>query len=166
MPFEIPDNLNPDLMPLAWLIGRWEGTGKGTWPGTGDFEYGQQVDISHNGGDYLHYLSQTFETDDEGKAVRPLSMETGFWLPGGNGNVDLVLAHPQGYAEIWYGHVDGAKIELATDAVMRTKDAEPVTGGSRLYGNVENDLLWTWDKATTEVPLQAYMWARLQRRSN
>lgn len=166
MPFEIPDNLSPELVGLAWMIGRWEGTGKGSWPGTGDFEYGQQIEIAHNGANYLHYLSQTFEVDHDGQPVRPLSMETGFWLPHGDGEIDLVLAHPEGYAEIWYGKSDGAKIELTTDAVMRTKDAEAVTGGQRLYGNVEGDLLWTWDKVTTEVPLQAYLWARLQRRSS
>ncbi|TDT30016.1 FABP family protein [Naumannella halotolerans] len=163
MAFEIPDDLNPNLLGLAWMLGRWEGSGKGTWPGVGEFDYGQQVDVTHNGADYLHYLSQTFEVDDAGKAVRPLSMETGFWRASGDGELDLVLAHPEGYAEIWYGKSDGAKIELTTDAVMRTKGAEPVTGGQRLYGNVEGDLLWTWDRATTEVPLQAFMWARLQR---
>ncbi|MDU3081248.1 MAG: FABP family protein, partial [Cutibacterium avidum] len=25
MPFQIPDDLNRDLMPLAWMIGHWEG---------------------------------------------------------------------------------------------------------------------------------------------
>ena len=37
------------------------------------------------------------------------------------------------------------------------------TGGHRLYGNVESDLLWTFDRATTDVALQPYLWARLQR---
>ncbi|KPG66870.1 fatty acid-binding protein, partial [Cutibacterium acnes] len=25
MPFQIPDDLNRDLMPLAWMIGHWGG---------------------------------------------------------------------------------------------------------------------------------------------
>lgn len=163
MPFEIPDNLDTNLMGVAWMVGRWEGTGKGSWPGRGDFEYGQQVDIAQNGSDYLHYLSQTFEVDDQGRAVRPLTMETGFWRPQADGSIDVVICHPEGFAEMWTGKLDGARIELTTDAVMRTKDAEPVTGGQRLYGNVDGDLLWTWDKATTEVELQSFMWARLTR---
>ena len=81
MPFEIPDGLNPAVNRLAWLVGRWEGTGKGVYPDTEEFDFGQQVDFAHNGGDFLHYLSQTFEVDAEGKAIRPLSMETGFWRP-------------------------------------------------------------------------------------
>ena len=41
MPFELPSNLHPDLVPIAWLIGRWEGRGKGAYPGIGDFYFVQ-----------------------------------------------------------------------------------------------------------------------------
>ena len=69
-----------------------------------------------------------------------------------------------GWAEVWAGTVQGAKIELTTDVVARTTTSElNYTGGRRLYGNVEGDLLWTLDRATTEVDLQPYMWARLTR---
>ena len=81
MSFESPEDLHPDLAPIAWLIGRWEGSGKATYPGTTDFDFGQQIDFAHNGGNYLHYLSQLFEVNDEGMAIRPLDMETGFWRP-------------------------------------------------------------------------------------
>ena len=62
------------------------------------------------------------------------------------------------------GALLGAKIELTTDLVARTDTAElPYTGGHRLYGNVDGDLMWAFDRATTDVRLQPYMWARLQR---
>lgn len=165
MPFEIPEGLHDDLMGLAWMIGRWEGTGKGNWPGVGAFEYGQQIDFSHNGGPYLHYLSQTFDVDSEGKAVQARSMETGFWRPDGKNGLEVVMCHPEGYSEVWYGKVEGAKIELHTDAVVRTTSAQDYTAGQRLYGNVESDLLWAFDRATATEPLQPYMWARLQKQS-
>jgi hypothetical protein len=161
--FEIPPGLHRDLMGVAWLIGRWEGTGKGTYPGTEDFEFGQQVDFAQNGGNYLHYLSQTFEMAANGKAIRPLSMETGFWRPQRDGSIEVVMCHPSGYAEVWYGQVTGAKIELATDAVVRTVSADDYSAGQRLYGNVEGDLLWTFDKAALGQPLQTNLWARLKR---
>src|SRR3712207_8708285 len=111
-------------MPIAWMIGRWEGSGKGTYPGTEDFDFGQQIDFAHNGGNYLHYLSQTFETDEAGLAVRPLTMETGFWRPQGDSTLEVLLSHPEGYVEIWYGKINGAQIELSTDTVARTASAE------------------------------------------
>jgi hypothetical protein len=163
MAFEIPQGLHPDLVGVAWLIGRWEGAGKGTYPGTPDFDFGQQIDFAHNGGNYLHYLSQTFEMGPDGRAVRPLSMETGFWRPQGDGTMEVVLCHPDGYAEVWYGKVTGAQIELATDAVVRTLTADDYSAGQRLYGQVEGDLLWTFDKAAQGQPLQTNLWARLVR---
>ncbi len=163
MAFEIPAGLHSDLMGIAWLIGRWEGRGKGTYPGTKDFEFGQQIDFAHNGGNYLHYLSQTFVLGEDGKAIEPLSMETGFWRPQQDSTIEVVMCHPSGYAEVWYGKVTGAKIELATDAVVRTASADEYSAGQRLYGNVEGDLLWTFDKAAQGHPLQTNLWARLTR---
>ena len=123
----------------------------------------QQVDFAQNGGDFLHYLSQTFEVDADGQPLRPLDMETGFWRPQEDGSLEVVMCHPAGYAEVWYGQVAGAKIELATDAVVRTATAEEYTAGQRLYGLVEGDLLWTLDKAAGGHPLQNHLWARLRR---
>lgn len=165
MPFQIPDNLHRDLMPLAWMIGHWEGEGHGNDPDTGEFSFGAQIDIADNGGAYLHYLCQTFVRDEEGRPAAPLRMETGFWRPHvDEKTVDVVMCAPEGWAEVWTGTIDGAKIELVTDAVARTKDSDVAyTGGQRLYGQVEGDMLWTFDRATTDTPLQAYMWARMAR---
>ncbi len=163
MAFEIPSDLHPDLVALAWMVGRWEGVGKGSYPGTDDFDFGQQIDFAHNGKPYLHYLSQTFEMDEEGRAAKPLTMETGFWRPQKDGTLEVVMCHPDGYAEVWYGKITGAKIEISTDAVVRTSSADDYTAGQRLYGNVEGDLLWTFDKAADGQPLQNHLWGRLAR---
>lgn len=164
MPFEIPEDLNENLYGLAWMIGRWEGRGKGTWPGEGEFEFSHQIDIDHNGGPYLFFLSQMFDLDAEGNATRTRTIETGFWRPDGKGNVEVLLCHPEGYSEVWFGSVTGAKIELVTDSVMRTATAEQAyTGGQRLFGQVEGDLMWSFDRATEDVALQPYMWGRLER---
>lgn len=164
MAFEISSDLNPRLMGIAWMIGRWEGNGHGTWPDRGDFSYGVQIDFSTNGGPYLHYLMQTFETDEDGEPIAPLDMETGFWRPQDDGTMEVVMCHPLGVAEVWFGSITGGRIELTTDAVARTSTAEiPYTGGHRLYGSVDGDLLFTFDRATTTHTLQNYLWARVQR---
>ena len=77
--------------------------------------------------------------------------------------LEVVLVHPTGFAEIYYGKVDGAKIEMATDAVARTATAKEYTSGHRLYGLVEGDLLWTYDMAAMGQEIQSHIWARLQR---
>ena len=163
MPYEIPSDLHPDLVAIAWMVGRWEGTGKGQYPGVEEFDFGQQIDFSHNGRNYLHYLSQTFEMDADGRALRPLTMETGFWRPQRDGSIEVVMCDPDGFAEIWYGTINGAKIELSTDAVARTATAPEYTAGQRLYGNVDGELLWTFDKAADGHPLQNHLWGRLRR---
>jgi hypothetical protein len=163
VPFEIPSDLNPDLVALAWMIGSWEGSGKSSYPGTEDADFGQRIDISHNGGSYLHYLSQTYEVDADGAPVRPLGMETGFWRPKRDASLEVVMCNPTGVVEIWYGHIQGAKIEITTDAVARTNSAPDYSAGHRLYGQVEGDLLWTFDRAADGQPLQSYQWGRLRR---
>jgi hypothetical protein len=160
---ETSDGLHSSLRGLAWMIGRWEGSGKATYPGSEDYDFGQQIDFAHNGQDYLHYLSQTFELGVDGTPVRSLSMETGFWRPQEDSSLEVVMCHPAGYAEVWYGLITGPKIELVTDAVVRTATAEEYAAGQRLYGHVEGDLLWTFDKAAQGQPLQSHMWARLRR---
>jgi hypothetical protein len=92
-------------------------------------------------------------------------METGFWRPNhDNADLEVLLSHPEGFVEVWTGKVQGAKIELTTDVVARTDTASlAYTGGQRLYGNVNGDLMWTWDRATDQIPMQPYRWAQLKK---
>jgi hypothetical protein len=162
MHFDIPENINPALLGLNWLLGVWEGNGHGSWPGEGDFEYGQRIEFSSNGEPFLHYISQLWTLDDNGQPAAPLTMETGFWLPHDDATLDVLITHPEGWVEMWAGRVQGARIDLATDLVARIpSNPREVSGGQRLYGNVDGDLMWTWDRASTGVPLQPYLWARL-----
>ena len=162
MQFNIDDSVNQQLLGLAWLLGTWEGEGNVSWPGLGEDHFGQRIDFSSNGLRYIHYISQTYLLDDDGHPARPFTMETGFWFPHDDATLDVVLADADGWVENYTGTIHGTKIELISDVVARIKTAdEPYTGGSRLYGNVNEALMWTWDCATTDVPLQPFMWATL-----
>lgn len=155
--------LHPDLTPIAFLLGHWQGNGHGDYPTIERFQFGQEVAFTHDGRPFLHYLSRTWLLDDDGAAKRPLALETGFFRPQTDGELEVLLTHPSGVAEIYYGTVDGAKIELRTDAVSRTSSAKEYSAGHRLFGLVEGDLLWTFDMAAVGQPMQSHIWARLQR---
>ena len=163
MPFEIPSDLHPDLMPVVWLLGNWHGDGHGDYPTIEPFTFEQDVVFAHDTRPFLHYFSRTWITDDKGERVRPGALETGFLRPKEDGQLELVLAHPTGYAEVWYGEVDGPRITLATDVVARTSSAKEYTAGQRMYGLVEGDLMYAYDMAAMGQALQPHTWARLQR---
>ena len=163
MPFAIPADLHPNLLPVAFLLGHWHGNGHGAYPTIEPFDFGQEVAFTHDGRPFLHYFSRTWLLDEDGKEVRPLALETGFLRPQPGNEIELLLTHPTGFAEIYYGSVDGAKLVLTTDAVVRTSSAKEYVAGSRLYGLVEGDLLWTFDMAAVGESLQPHIWARLQR---
>ncbi len=163
MPVELSADLPADLVPLAWLIGRWEGAGVGGYPTIDSFNFGQEVTFGHIGKPFLTYVSRSWLLDDVGNQVRPLATESGYWRPQPGGEVEVVLAHPTGFAEIWVGTVTGAKVDLTTDVVVRTVTAKEYTGGRRLYGLVDGELLWAMDMAAVGQPLQSHLSARLKR---
>lgn len=168
MAFEIPDDLHPALGPVAWLLGTWYGSGRGEYPTMEAFGYDQEVAFAHDGRSFLHYFSRSWITDADGQRVGPGALETGFLRLGADMTddgypVELVLAHPTGYAEVWYGVVDGPRLTLATDVVARTLTAEDYTAGQRMYGLVEGSLMYAYDMAAMDQPMQSHLWGRLNR---
>ena len=163
MPFELPENLHPDCAPLAWLLGTWQGNGHGDYPTIEAFHFGQECIFTHDGRPFLHYLSRSWIVDESGEKLRDAALETGFVRSRADGSVEVLLTHSSGFAEVWYGAADGAKLEITTDAVVRTTTAKEYAGGHRLYGLVEGDLLWAFDMAAMGQPLQPHLWARLVR---
>jgi hypothetical protein len=154
---------HPDLAPVRFLLGRWEGAGVGGYPTIESFQFGQEISFSHNGKPYLIYVSRTWLLGADGVPGRPLAMETGFWRPQPGGKLEVVLAHPTGIAEIYLGEVTGTKIEMATDLVASTASAKEVRGGHRLYGLVGQDLAYAFDMAAVGQALQPHVSAHLKR---
>jgi hypothetical protein len=148
-----------DLDPIAFLIGRWRGEGVGGYPTMEDFRYGEEVVFAQNGKPFLSYTQRTWALDDG----RPLHAETGYWRPRPEGGLEVVLAHPTGVAEIYYGTVAFSKIELATDVVVRTSSAKEVTALKRLYGLVDGRLMYAVDMAAVGQPLTPHLSATLER---
>ena len=115
MAFTIPENLHPDLVPLAWLIGTWRGKGRGEYPNVPGFQFAQEVSFNHDGRAFLNYFSRSWIIDENDEIIRPAASEVGFWRVKENNVLEVLLAHNTGIAEGWVGVVKGAKIQLEMD---------------------------------------------------
>ncbi|MER3453098.1 MAG: fatty acid-binding-like protein, partial [Acidimicrobiia bacterium] len=129
--------MHPDLAPLAFLLGTWQGEGTGEYPTIEPFTYGEEVRFTETGKPFLVYTQRTWSLDDG----RPLHAETGYWRPQPGGRLEVVLAHRTGIAEIEEGAlVDGRRIELTSTFVGRTSTAKEVTALARRF-EVDGDTL-------------------------
>ena len=165
MVFVLDTTLPPALAPLAWLVGRWEGVGVVGYPSIESARFGQEVVCSHDGRPFLEWQSRTWLLDDDGKKVRPLAVELGFWRVLDDGEIELLLSHPTGVVEMYVGRRDPAKpvVELRTDGVLRSPAAKEYNAGVRMYGLVESQLAWVMDMASVGQPMQSHVSAQLRR---
>lgn len=155
--------LHPSLEPFAFLLGTWRGVGVGGYPTIESFRYGQEVVFGHAGKPVLTYVSRSWLLDDAGNVLRAGAGESGFWRVDAAGELEVVLAHASGIAEVWIGNLAFGRIELSTDVVVRTASAKEVTAGHRLYGTVDGDLLYAFDMAAAGQPLGPHLSARLKK---
>ena len=164
-----PD-LHPALLGLLPFIGKWRGRGQGGYPGVEDFNFAQEVVISHDGRPFLHYESRAWILDDDSKPVRKANREIGFWRPvtddQGRATDDLeaTMVTPTGVMELYLGRVIGTtRLEMETDAIVRTATAKVVTAGHRLFGIVDGALLYAQEMAAEGHKLEPHLSARLLR---
>lgn len=81
----------------------------------------------------------------------------------GGFEIEVAIVHPTGVSEFYLGEVRGPRIDLATDAVVRSSTAKSYQAATRLYGLVEGHLLWAWDMAALGQELRTHASARLAR---
>jgi len=199
---ELDASLPPEIVPLSWLLGVWEGTGIVHYQ-VGDevlqAEFGHRVSFSHDGLPYLNYTSYSWVLDSSSGDTeqKPYVSETGYWrlsrpiepgepgpgmLPGigvppsattetveilrnaqGSFDLEVSIVHPDGVSELYLGAVAGPRIDLSTDAVVRTSSAKPYAAATRLYGLVDKRLLWAWDIAALGQGLRSHASGSLDR---
>ena len=162
-----PD-LHPALLGLLPFIGLWRGRGQGGFPEPEDFDFAQEVRISHDGRPFLAYESRIWILDADSKPVRMAEREVGWWRPvlvndRPGDEMEATLTTPSGAMELYIGRVSGTRLEMVTDAVVRTPSALEVTAGHRLFGIVDGALLYAHEQAVDDSGLRPHMSARLLR---
>ncbi|GAA3941751.1 FABP family protein [Microbacterium soli] len=86
--------------------------------------------------------------------VESLRTEDGF-------PIEVSVVHSDGTLELYLGRIAGPRIDIATDAVVRSAGAKAYTAATRMYGLVDSHLLWAWDITALGEQLKSHASARL-----
>lgn len=152
--------LHPDLASLAFLVGTWQGEGRGAYPTVDDFTYVEEIVIGHVGKPFLTYVQKSRHAD----TGLPLHGESGYYRPAGPTGIELAIAHPFGAVEVSEGAVDGQRIEMMSRFVATTTTAKEVTEVRRTIEVDGAGMHYVLDMAAVGQPLQFHLEATLHRR--
>lgn len=155
-------------------------------------EFNQTVEFSYDDQPFLGYVSKTTLSDGTNLptevgfwrlAKSPESADHGPGLLPGTGqkqlttreqlealrnkdggfDIEVSILHPSGISELYLGQIKGARVDLSTDAVMRSQSAKEYLAATRMFGQVEGALLWAWDITALGNPMGSHASARLER---
>ena len=150
--------LHADLEPVRFLIGSWQGSGRGEYPTIEPFEYREKVSFVPGPGKPFLFYTQRNRAEDGS----PLHSEAGYvrMTPAGP---ELVIAQPTGLVEVHGGQLVDMTIRFRSSVVEATETAKPVREVVRRLVGEADALSYTLDMAFAEAPLTLHLAATLQR---
>jgi hypothetical protein len=158
-----------------------------------DVEFRQRIEFAHDGQNVLTYISsaELIETGQKlpselgywrlARAAEPADHGPGMLVGEGEptfqshedleklrnaeGGFDIQVStlQPGGFAELYDGKIKGARVDLASYAGAAFEGAKFYRHSTRMFGLVENALLWVWDIAMPGTDLKPHASARLER---
>lgn len=158
-----------------------------------DVEFRQRIEFAHDGHNVLTYISsaELIETGQKlpselgywrlARDAEPADHGPGMLVGEGEptlkshedleklrnaeGGFDIQVStlQPGGFAELYDGKIKGARVDLASYAGAAFEGAKFYRHSTRMYGLVENALLWVWDIAMPGTDLKPHASARLER---
>lgn len=122
------------VKPYEFLLGTWEGSGRGHYSTIESFEYLETVTFSAiPGKPFVRYEQKTTSHDGA-----PMHTETGYFRPQAGGHVEFVIAQPMGQTELLEGNStandDGSlTLVLGYAEIRNTTTAKFVENTTRHY---------------------------------
>mgnify|MGYP000583705221 FL=1 len=161
-------SLHDGLLALLPLVGVWSGSGQANDPSDpegGEYAFGQQLVIAHDGENYLTFSSRTWKIDTEGKPEGPSVRETGFWRISEKDEIEVTYTSSNGIVEIFYGEPFNDRAwQLESASTMVTETGPKNLGpGKRMYGLMPNNNLGWVDERMVDGEMRPYMSAELTR---
>ena len=125
MAFTLPDDLAPELYPLAWLVGTWRGYGILTYGETvPEQAVYQEMTFDHDGGPYLRQTTTIWTVD----ATRSKNLD--FEMPGLQGASLLAPAQIWSTETTYWRPVGQEQPDGAEAAETDTATTEPAQDGT------------------------------------
>lgn len=154
------------VAPYEFLIGTWEGHGRGRYDTIEDFQYSETVTFTAvPGKPFLRYEQQTANPDHG-----PMHTEVGYFRPQASGHVEFVLAQPMGQTELLEGTAtdndDGSlTIVLGYSEVRNTSTAKWVENTMRHYvfNPARTAFYHEFDMAAVGEEMQQHLGAELHK---
>ena len=161
-------SLHDGLLALLPLVGVWSGSGQANDPSDpegGEYAFGQQLVISHDGENYLRFESRTWRLDNEGNATGADQREVGFWRISLKDEIEVTLTNSRGLVEVLYGEpVNERAWQITSASTIATETGPAAHGpGKRLYGLMPNNTLRWVDERVVDGEMVPYMSAELKR---
>ena len=159
-------SLHELVEPYEFLIGTWQGQGRGHYPTIEDFEYTETITFAAvPGKPFLRYEQKTANPDGS-----PMHTEVGYFRPRESGHIEFVLAQPMGQSELLEGTAtandDGSlTIVLGYSEIQNTTTAKLVEQTARHYvfNPERTEVHFEFDLAAVGEQLQNHLVADLRK---
>lgn len=188
MAFRLPENLAPENYPLGWLIDTWYGGGVLEYENIDAAAYLHELTIDAvDGGPYVRLNSRIWLAEEPASEVDKeapgqwtydhltkdvlWSAQTGYLRvtpdapkrEDGSVELEATVATPMGISQLWVGLINGPRLQMVTDTVIRSGAAADFKAAKLLGGNVASDFFYAYDMEAFGFEMRNYLAGRLSR---
>lgn len=188
MAIRLPENLAPENYPIGWLIDSWCGGGVLEYEGVEPAAYVHELTIdATDGGPYVKITSRVWtakepagvvDKEAPGQVVYDQLTKDELWSShtgylrvnpeaakrdDNASELEAMISSPAGLSHAWVGLIDGPRLQLITDGIMRSSSGAQVEAAKIIAGSVGSELFYAIDMEAFGADMRSYMAGRLSR---